>query len=215
MLTFGDAMARCPLVAILRGVRPERCVDIGKVLVAAGFTLIEVPLNSPQPTESIARLSRDLGPQVLVGAGTVTRPQEVDEVAQAGGRLIVMPHADTRVVVEAKALGLTAVPGFATPTEAFAMIEAGADALKLFPAEANPPKVLRAMRAVLPRELPILPVGSISVENMGEYWAAGANGFGLGSALYKAGATPDQVSKAAAKFKAAIQLLTSATPSSV
>jgi len=160
-------------------------------------------------------MSRELGPQVLVGAGTVTRPQEVDEVAQAGGRLIVTPHADTRVVVEAKALGLTAVPGFATPTEAFAVIEAGADALKLFPAEANPPKVLRAMRAVLPRELQILPVGSISVENMGEYWAAGANGFGLGSALYKAGATPDQVAKAAAKFKAAIQLLTSATPSSV
>ncbi|HTT39350.1 MAG TPA: 2-dehydro-3-deoxy-6-phosphogalactonate aldolase [Burkholderiales bacterium] len=215
MLTFREAMARCPLVAILRGVRPEHCVDIGTALVEAGFTLIEVPLNSPEPVESIARMSRELGPQVLVGAGTVTRPQEVDEVAQAGGRLIVTPHADTRVIVEAKALGLTAVPGFATPTEAFAVIEAGADALKLFPAEANPPKVLRAMRAVLPRELQILPVGSISVENMGEYWAAGANGFGLGSALYKAGATPDQVAKAAAKFKAAIQLLTSATPSSV
>jgi 2-dehydro-3-deoxyphosphogalactonate aldolase len=215
MLTFRDALARCPLVAILRGVKPEECLDIGKALLDAGFTIIEVPLNSPAPTESIARLSRELGSHVLIGAGTVTKPQEVDEVAQSGGRLIVMPHANTSVVVEAKALGLTALPGFATPTEAFAAIDAGADGLKLFPAEATPPKVLRALRAVLPKEMPILPVGSISVENMGEYWAAGANGFGLGSALYKAGSTPDQVSKAAAKFKAAVQLLTkTATPSS-
>jgi 2-dehydro-3-deoxyphosphogalactonate aldolase len=188
-------------------VKPEECLEIGHALVDAGFRIIEVPLNSPEPFESIALLARELGEQALIGAGTVTSAQHVDEVAQAGGRLIVMPHSDAKVVVEAKALRLAALPGFATPTEAFAMLEAGADGLKLFPAEANPPRVLKAVRAVLPRDVPILPVGSITVENMGEYWAAGANGFGLGSALYKPGATAAQVSKSAAKFRAAMQLL--------
>ncbi len=209
MLAFTEALAACPLVAILRGVEPGECLEIGRALVDAGFTIIEVPLNSPAPFESIALLARELGEQALVGAGTVTSPQQVDEVAQAGGRLIVMPHADAKVVVEAKALRLTALPGFSTPTEAFAMLEAGADGLKLFPAEASPPKVLKALRAVLPKAVPVIPVGSISVENMGEYWAAGASGFGLGSALYKPGATAAQVGKSAAKFRAAVQLLAS------
>jgi len=210
MLAFRDALANCPLVAILRGVTPGECLGIGKALVGAGFSILEVPLNSPEPYESIALLSREFGNHALVGAGTVTTTEQVDDVAQSGGRLIVMPHADPRVVVEAKALGMTALPGFATPTEAFAMLDVGADGLKLFPAEANPPKVLKALRAVLPHEMPILPVGSITVENMGEYWSCGASGFGLGSALYKTGATAEQVSKSAAKFKAAIQLLVSA-----
>jgi 2-dehydro-3-deoxyphosphogalactonate aldolase len=209
MLAFRDALAACPLVAILRGVKPDECVGIGAALVDAGFTIIEVPLNSPDPYASIALLSREFGTHALVGAGTVLDPKHVDEVAQAGGRLIVMPHADSRVVIEAKALGLTALPGFATPTEAFAMLAAGADGLKLFPAEASPPKVLKAIRAVLPREVPILPVGSITVENMGDYWSSGANGFGLGSALYKVGSIAEQVGKSAAKFKAAIELLIS------
>lgn len=212
MLSFDDAIRACPLVAILRGVRHDECVAIGEALVEAGFTIIEVPLNSPEPVRSIALLARELGMRALIGAGTVTRPAQVDEVAQAGGRLIVLPHAHAPVVVEAKALGLAALPGFATPTEALAMLDAGADALKLFPAEANPPRVLKAVRAVLPKEVRVLPVGSITVENMGEYWAAGANGFGLGSALYKAGSTPDQVGKAAAKFKAAADLLRRSTP---
>jgi 2-dehydro-3-deoxyphosphogalactonate aldolase len=207
MRSFQDAFAACPLVAILRGVQPDECLAIGQALVDAGFTIIEVPLNSPDPYASIALLSRELGARALIGAGTVTQPQQVDDVAQAGGRLIVMPHANVQVVVEAKALTLTALPGFATPTEAFAALEAGADGLKLFPAEASPPKVLKSLRAVLPKDVPVLPVGSITVENMGEYWAAGANGFGLGSALYKPGATPEQVAKSAAKFKAAVQLL--------
>jgi 2-dehydro-3-deoxyphosphogalactonate aldolase len=209
MPTFAQVLSACPLIAILRGVKPDECLEIGRALLDAGFGMIEVPLNSPEPFKSIALLARDLGERALVGAGTVTSPQQVDEVAQAGGRLIVMPHADAKVVVEAKALRLTALPGFATPTEAFAMLEAGADGLKLFPAEANPPKVLKAVRAVLPKTVPIIPVGSISVENMGEYWAAGANGFGLGSALYKPGATAAQVSKSAAKFRAAVELLAS------
>jgi 2-dehydro-3-deoxyphosphogalactonate aldolase len=207
--SFEDAFAACPLIAILRGVQPDDCLAIGQALADAGFTIIEVPLNSPEPYESIGLLARALGDRALIGAGTVTRPRQVDEVAQAGGRLIVMPHANVQVVVEAKALTLTALPGFATPTEAFAALDAGADGLKLFPAEAYPPKVLKSLRAVLPKEVPILPVGSITVENMGEYWAAGANGFGLGSALYKPGATPEQVGKTATRFKAALQLLAS------
>jgi 2-dehydro-3-deoxyphosphogalactonate aldolase len=210
MRSFQDAFAACPLVAILRGVQPDECLAIGQALVDAGFTIIEVPLNSPDPYASIALLSRELGGRALIGAGTVTLPQQVDDVAQAGGRLIVMPHANVQVVVEAKALTLTALPGFATPTEAFAALEAGADGLKLFPAEASPPKVLKSLRAVLPKDVPVLPVGSITVENMGEYWAAGANGFGLGSALYKPGSTADQVAKSAAKFKAAVALLAAA-----
>jgi 2-dehydro-3-deoxyphosphogalactonate aldolase len=211
MPAFKDALAACPLVAILRGVAPAQCVDVGRALLDAGFSIIEVPLNSPDPYESIALLAGELGDRMLVGAGTVTSPHQVGEVARAGGRLIVMPHADTKVVGEARALGLFTLPGFATPTEAFATLQAGADALKLFPAEANPPRVLRALRAVLPRDVPILPVGSITVENMGEYWGAGANGFGLGSALYKPGASPADVGSTARKFKAAVDLLVSAS----
>ena len=207
MLSLQDALSQCPLVAILRGVKPVEVVDIGGVLVDAGFTMIEVPLNSPEPFESIALLVKALGNKVLVGAGTVMRADEVVKVGAAGGRLIVMPHADARVVAAAKTGGLYALPGFATPSEAFAMIAAGADGLKLFPAEASPPMVLKAMRAVLPKAMPVLPVGSITPDNMAEYWAAGANGFGLGSALYKPGATASQVSVAARQFVAALAQL--------
>jgi len=205
MLTLSEALARCPLIAILRGVRPPEAVEIGQALIDAQFAIIEVPMNSPDPLESISLLAKAFGTRVLVGAGTVTSADEVLEVGEVGGRLIVMPHADAQVVRAAKAGGLYAIPGFSTPSEAFAMIAAGADALKLFPAEASPPKVLKALRAVLPKELPILPVGSITPDNMGDYWAAGANGFGLGSALYKAGAAPAQVSAAAVRFFAALR----------
>jgi 2-dehydro-3-deoxyphosphogalactonate aldolase len=205
MLTFPQALSRCPLVAILRGVKPSEVVEIAQALVDASFAVIEVPMNSPDPLESIALLVKAFGAKLLVGAGTVTSADQVIEVGEVGGRLIVMPHADAAVVHAAKAGGLYALPGFATPTEAFAMIAAGADGLKLFPAEANPPKVLKALRAVLPKNMPVLPVGSITPDNMGEYWTAGANGFGLGSALYKAGATPAQVSSAAAQFIAALR----------
>ena len=207
MITFADAMAACPLIAILRGVRPEECLDMGQALVDAGFTMIEVPLNSPEPFESITRLARELGHRALIGGGTVQTPLAAGQVAKAGGRLVVSPNADARVVSEAKKLGLAAVPGFATPTEAFVALEAGADALKLFPAEANPPRVLKSLRAVLPADLPVLPVGSISLDNMGEYWAAGASGFGLGSALYKPGAKARDVALAARAFKAAFESL--------
>ena len=200
MLTFSDALARCPLVAILRGVTPREVVDIGHMLSALGFTLIEVPLNSPDPLESISLLAKTFGNEVLVGAGTVMTTDQVTDVARAGGRLIVMPHADKRIVQAAKGSGLYALPGFATPTEAFAMLEAGADALKLFPAEANPPKVLKSMRAVLPKSVPVLPVGSIKPHDMADYLTAGASGFGLGSALYQPGWTPNDVFAGAGQF---------------
>jgi 2-dehydro-3-deoxyphosphogalactonate aldolase len=204
---FGDWLKRWPLVAILRGIKPGEALDIGTMLVETGFTIIEVPLNSPEPYASIVRLVKRLGDKALVGAGTVTDWEQVTKVADAGGRVIVMPHADERVVEAAKRRNLFVVPGFATPTEAFRMIHAGADAIKLFPAEANPPKVLKALRAVLPREVPILPVGGITPQNMNEYWIAGADGFGLGSALYKPGMTVEQVEQSAAAFSLALQAL--------
>ena len=204
---FGDWLKRWPLVAILRGIRPGEALDIGITLIETGFTIIEVPLNSPEPYASIVRLAKRLGDRALVGAGTVTDWEQVTKVADAGGRLIVMPHADERVIEAAKRRNLFVVPGFATPTEAFRMINAGADAIKLFPAEANPPKVLKSLRAVLPKELPILPVGGITPENMNDYWVAGADGFGLGSALYKPGMSVEQVEQTANDFKIALHAL--------
>ncbi len=205
MLAFTDAVGRCPLIAILRGVKPHEVVEIGSALVDEGFAIIEVPLNSPDPMASIRVLTTALGDVALIGAGTVLRESQMDQVEQAGGKLIVMPHADGNIVRLARQRGLFTLPGFATPTEAFAMLEAGADGLKLFPAEANPPPVLKAMRAVLPKETPIFPVGSITPDNMQPYLNAGANGFGLGSALYKPGASVGQVREAARRFLDALR----------
>ncbi|MFM7101510.1 MAG: 2-dehydro-3-deoxy-6-phosphogalactonate aldolase, partial [Verrucomicrobiota bacterium] len=174
-------------------------------LVAAGFRILEVTLNSPEPLESVARLAERFGDVALVGAGTVTEAGQVDGVRAAGGRLLVTPQADPGVVRRAKELGLEVLAGFATPTEAFQVLRAGADALKLFPAEAHPPPVLRAIRAVLPREVPILPVGSIVPPAMGAYWEAGADGFGLGSALYRPGRAVVDVVAAAGDFLAAVR----------
>jgi 2-dehydro-3-deoxyphosphogalactonate aldolase len=184
-----DWLAKCPLIAILRGVQPHEVEDIAAALEEAGVAIIEVPLNSPEPIESIRRLAVRFGDRLLIGAGTVMTPAQVHDVAEAGGRLIVTPHAAVAVIRAAKALGMMACPGFATPTEAFAAIEAGADALKLFPAEASSPAILRAMRAVLPPAMPILPVGGIGPDNMAAWRAAGAAGFGIGSSIYKPGDT--------------------------
>lgn len=202
MSDLASCLDRCPLVAILRGVTPEDVVDIALALEESGFAIVEVPLNSPRPLESIARLAQTVGDRMLVGAGTVIEPDSVDDVVAAGGRLIVMPHADAAVVERAKARGAVAVPGFATPGEAFAMLRAGADALKLFPAESAPPPVLKAMRAVLPKHVPVLPVGGITPDSMTAYVAAGATGFGLGSALYKPGDTAGTVAEKAKAFQA-------------
>ena len=202
-MSLQERLAPLPLIAILRGVRPDEAVAIGQALVDAGFRAIEVPLNSPEPLASIAALAEAFGERVLIGAGTVLDPAAVGGIAGAGGRLIVMPHADLAIVHAAKARGLLCVPGVATPSEAFAALAAGADALKMFPAEALPPAVVKAWRAVLPKEVWLLPVGGITPERMAPYLAAGANGFGLGSALYQPGLPPAKVAARAAAFAAA------------
>ena len=197
---FIDWLHPVPLIAILRGIKPAEVPAIGEALVDAGIRIIEVPLNSPQPLASIEKLSGLFGDRILAGAGTVLDTRSVQDVKSAGGRLIVMPHADARIVEAARANGLYAAPGFATPTEAFRMLEAGANAIKLFPAEAAPPDVLKAMRAILPAAALIIPVGGITPDKLGAYWTAGANGFGLGSALYKPGMDAAQVSDNAQRF---------------
>lgn len=204
---FNAAFAAMPLVAILRGLTPETADDVGDVLVNAGFKLIEVPLNSPRPLESIARLAERLKGRALVGAGTVLDVAAVEAVAEAGGTLIVSPNTNTAVIAAAAARGLIAVPGFQTPSEAFAALEAGARALKLFPAEAASPGVLKAIRTVLPAGTAVLPVGGISPTTMAPWHAAGAAGFGIGSALYSPGVTTQALAERAAAFIAAYRAL--------
>ncbi|RDI98740.1 2-dehydro-3-deoxy-6-phosphogalactonate aldolase [Dyella solisilvae] len=196
-------LAPFPLVAILRGIRPDEAVGIGSVLVEAGFRVLEVPLNSPDPLESIRRLVDAFGDRALIGAGTVLAPSQVREVAAAGGRLIVMPHCDVEVIAEAKRAGLHCVPGVATPTEAFSALAAGADALKLFPAEQVGPAGLKAWRAVLPISTDVLPVGGITPDAMATWLAAGATGFGIGGSLYAPGRTTVDVAERAHAFAAA------------
>jgi 2-dehydro-3-deoxyphosphogalactonate aldolase len=200
MNTLADWLAACPLVAILRGIRPEEAEAIGGALVDAGIMVLEVPLNSPDPLRSIARMAATL-PRALIGAGTVTDAADVARIADAGGRLIVTPHADPEVVRAAKAAGMLAVPGFFTPAEAFALLRAGADGLKLFPAEAASPAVLKALLAVLPKGTSVLPVGGIGADNIPAWRAAGAAGFGIGSSLYRPG---DTAASVAAKARALI-----------
>jgi len=195
-----DRLDALPLVAILRGVMPAEVADVAEALVAAGFTTIEVPLNSPDPLVSIARLVARFGDSCLVGAGTVLRVSDVAAVAATGAKLIVMPHADTAVISAAKAHGMVCVPGVATPTEAFAALGAGADGLKAFPAEQIAPEVVKAWGAVLPRGTRLMPVGGITPARMAVYRAAGATGFGLGSALYKPGMAAEAVGANARAF---------------
>lgn len=201
---FDAAFAACPLVAILRGVRPDEVVAIGEQLVAAGFTLIEVPMNSPDPLDSVARLVAALGDRAMIGAGTVLTPAQVDSVREAGGRMVISPNMNADVIRASVAAGMVSLPGIATPTEALAALDAGATALKLFPAEAASPAVLKAMRAILPRETRVLPVGGIVPDGIGSWREAGAAGFGLGSALYKPGLSADAVGANARAFVAAL-----------
>lgn len=191
---------RLPLVAILRGISPNEVIGVGQALVDAGFAIIEVPLNSPHPLDSIRKLSAQFGSTTLIGAGTVMTTAQVDEIGQSGGKLIVMPHGEPVVVRASKAAGLCCIPGVATPTEAIAALANGADALKLFPAELLSPAVLKAMRSVLPTATRFLPVGGITPDAMASYVAAGATGFGLGSALYRRGDSVDRVAANARDF---------------
>ena len=202
--TFRALFATCPLIAIIRGVEPGEVEAIGDALVEAGIRIVEVPLNSPRPLESIARLARRLDGRALVGAGTVLRAAEVAEVAAAGGGIIVSPSTNREVIEATVRAGLVSAPGYFTPSEAFAALEAGAHALKLFPAEAAAPAVVKAQRAVLPAATPLIVVGGVTPDSMAAYRAAGADGFGLGSALYRPGLGAGEVAERAAAFVAAL-----------
>jgi 2-dehydro-3-deoxyphosphogalactonate aldolase len=197
---FADALARMPLVAILRGMRPDEAGAVGQVLLEEGWTILEVPLNSPQPFESIAALSAALGDRLIIGAGTVIEADDVGAIAAAGGRLVVAPNFDAAVLSAAVAAGLVALPGIFTPSEGFAALKAGAHALKLFPAEAAGPAVVKAMLAVLPRGTTLMPVGGIGPDSLRSYWQAGARGFGIGSSLYKPGMEVDTIRRNARAF---------------
>jgi len=202
---FRDHLGRCPLVAILRGVKPDEVVAIGEALVDAGIGIIEVPLNSPDPLVSIAALARRFGDSALIGAGTVLTVEQVGQVARAGGRIIVSPSTDYDVIAATAAEGLVSAPGYFTPSEAFLALKAGATALKLFPAEAATPALVRAQRAVLPKDVPLLIVGGVKPDAVGAWSEAGADGFGLGSALYKPGQSAAQVGQQARDFVEAVR----------
>lgn len=193
----------CPLVAVLRGLAPAEAPAVAEALVEAGITLIEVPLNSPEPFDSIALLSRRWGDRAVIGAGTVLTAADVQRVADAGGQLVVSPNTDTDVIRASVAAGMISLPGYFTPSEGFAALAAGAHGLKLFPAEGASPAFLKAQRAVLPRATPVLAVGGITPESMADWRAAGADGFGLGSNLYRAGKSAADVAADARRFVSA------------
>jgi 2-dehydro-3-deoxyphosphogalactonate aldolase len=198
-------LERCPLVAILRGVQPAEVESICSALEQAGISIVEVPFNSPSPLESISILARSFGSRMLIGAGTLTAVSQVEEVAAAGGKLIVTPHADTAIVRAAKQAGLFALPGFFNPTEAFALLEAGADAIKLFPAEVLGPAMLKALRAVLPKSSIVIPVGGVDANHVAPWLAAGAQGLGVGSSIYKPGDDASMVEAKATALVAAVR----------
>jgi 2-dehydro-3-deoxyphosphogalactonate aldolase len=200
---FARHLADCPLVAIIRGVTPDEVVAIGEAILSAGIRIIEVPLNSPHPFESIDRLAKAIGDRALVGAGTVLDTLSVARVKDAGGRLIVAPNTNAQVISAAVQAGMVAAPGYFTPTEAFVALDAGAQALKLFPAEGATPAILKAQRAVLPKGIPILVVGGVKADGMAPWREAGANGFGLGSGLYVPGRSADDVHSRAKAYVAA------------
>jgi 2-dehydro-3-deoxyphosphogalactonate aldolase len=193
-------LAELPLIAILRGIEPREAVDMAEALSLAGFLCVEIPLNSPRALESIAEIRRRFDGRLLIGAGTVLTESEVAAIHEAGAQIAVSPNTNPAVIAAAKGLDLISVPGFTTPTEALAGIAAGADALKLFPAESASAAVVRALKAVLPASLPIFPVGGITTANMPAYRAAGAAGFGIGAAIYTPGASAASVGQRAAMF---------------
>ncbi|MGV0911449.1 2-dehydro-3-deoxy-6-phosphogalactonate aldolase [Martelella sp. FOR1707] len=205
MMNFNEALEACNLIAILRGIRPEEAEPIGEALIEAGWRIIEVPLNSPEPLKSIERLQARFGDRALIGAGTVLTPAEVADVAATGARVIISPNANPAVIEATAARDLISLPGVATPTEAFAAIAAGATGIKAFPAEAIPPIAIKAWKAVLPKDIPVFAVGGVTPDNMKAYVEAGASGFGIGGALYKPGADVAAIAQKAKQFIEAMQ----------
>jgi len=193
-------LAECPLVAIIRGVTPGEAEAIGAAIYASGIRIIEVPLNSPDPLDSIARLAASLGDRALIGAGTVLEPDQVAQVREAGGRLIVSPNTKSDVIQASVAAGMVSTPGYFTPSEAFTALRAGAHGLKFFPAEAATPAVVKAQKAVLPKDVPLLVVGGVKPEDMHAWLDAGADGFGLGSGVYKPGITAEETAERARAY---------------
>ncbi len=200
MIEWTSAFGELPLIAILRGVTPDAVVGVGEALKEAGFRIVEVPLNSPDPLRSIALLSERLGDSMIVGGGTILAADQVQSVYDAGGRLAVAPNVNEQVAERASALDMTYCPGVMTPTEAFHALGLGAAAIKLFPAELIPPVGLKAMKAVLPKGVQTIPVGGITPDTMGLYIDVGASGFGLGSALYRPGDTAETTYANACEF---------------
>lgn len=196
-------LERCPLVAILRGVTPSEAVPVAETLLECGFAIVEVPLNSPDALDSIERLSHEFGRDALIGAGTVLSADEVAQVSEAGGRLIVSPNSDAAVIAESKKQDLVSLPGCCTPSEAFTALQAGADAIKLFPATMISPQTVKAIRAILP-PVPLLAVGGIDEQSFADYLAAGADGFGTGSSLYRPGKSPAEIRQKARAMVAAL-----------
>jgi 2-dehydro-3-deoxyphosphogalactonate aldolase len=202
-MNWQQVLQRMPLIAILRGIEPEEAGPVADALRLAGFLCVEVPLNSPRPLATIQRLRAHCDSRLLVGAGTVLREADVRAVEQAGAQFVVSPNTNVAVIETTKTCGLVSIPGFVTATEAFVALAAGADSLKLFPADGVPPAILGALRAVLPNTAPVLPVGGITTANMRAYHVAGAAGFGIGSALYAPGFGAHEVGIRAAAFVAA------------
>jgi 2-dehydro-3-deoxyphosphogalactonate aldolase len=202
--TFHRYFASCPLVAIIRGVTPADAERTARAVFDAGIRIIEVPLNSPEPLESIRVISEAFGDRALIGAGTVLDPSDVARVREAGGRIVVSPNMNAAVIHATVEAGLVSSPGVFTPSEAFAALEAGAHVLKLFPAEAASPAVVKAQRAVLPKEVPLVVVGGVTVDSVSGWMEAGADGFGLGSGLYKPGQDPQVTLEKAREFVAAV-----------
>ena len=195
-----DALATMPLVAILRGLRPAEALGVGEMLIQAGFKVLEVPLNSPDPFDSIQVMAEAFKGRAIVGAGTVLTVPDVERLAKVGGQICISPNTNAEVIKASKALGLISFPAFFTATEAFMAIDAGADALKLFPAELAGPKGLKALKAVLPKTVPVFPVGGITADNMDTYLEVGAKGFGIGTSVFKPGDTAELVFKKAKAF---------------
>lgn len=202
---FDRYFSQAPLVAIIRGVTPDEAEAIGRALYEGGVRIIEVPLNSPDPFASIRTLARALGEDALVGAGTVLDASDVERVREAGGRIVVSPNANDAVIRATVAAGMVSSPGFFTPTEAFSALASGAHSLKLFPAEAASPQVVTAMRAVLPKDVPLLIVGGVTPQSVRGWMEAGADGFGLGGGIYKPGQSPQETLEKARAYVAAVR----------